>query len=109
MRECPKNRQGNGNGGNRAQSSSVAPPNRAASRGATSWQAEEQTIFMLSLVSKSMKIHQILSRSESIFCDSLCCYEFYVLPEKLLEPFSVSIPIGESILAKSLYHDCSIS
>uniref|UniRef100_M1D806 Gag-pol protein n=1 Tax=Solanum tuberosum TaxID=4113 RepID=M1D806_SOLTU len=36
MRECPKNRQGNGSGGNRAQSSSVAPPDRAASRGATS-------------------------------------------------------------------------
>lgn len=36
MRECPKNKKGNGNEGNRAQSSSVAPPNRAASRGATS-------------------------------------------------------------------------
>ena len=35
MKECPKNRQGNGNGGNRAQSSSVAPPDRAASRGPT--------------------------------------------------------------------------
>ena len=32
--ECPKNRQGNG--GNRAQSSSVAPPDRVAPRGATS-------------------------------------------------------------------------
>uniref|UniRef100_M1DVX7 Gag-pol protein n=1 Tax=Solanum tuberosum TaxID=4113 RepID=M1DVX7_SOLTU len=36
MPECPKNRQGNGNGGNRAQSSSVAPPDRVAPRGATS-------------------------------------------------------------------------
>ncbi|XP_049391455.1 uncharacterized protein LOC125855803 [Solanum stenotomum] len=33
--ECPKNKQGNGNGGNRAQYSSVAPPNRAAPKGAT--------------------------------------------------------------------------
>ncbi|WMV32397.1 hypothetical protein MTR67_025782 [Solanum verrucosum] len=32
MRECPKGRQSNGNGGNRVQSSSVAPPDRAASR-----------------------------------------------------------------------------
>ncbi|WMV09084.1 hypothetical protein MTR67_002469 [Solanum verrucosum] len=32
MRECPKRRQSNGNGGNRAQSSSVDPPDRAASR-----------------------------------------------------------------------------
>ncbi|KAK4729912.1 hypothetical protein R3W88_022900 [Solanum pinnatisectum] len=36
MRVCPKNRQGNDNGGNRAQSSSGAPPDRATSRGATS-------------------------------------------------------------------------
>ncbi|XP_049359236.1 uncharacterized protein LOC125823921 [Solanum verrucosum] len=36
MKECPKSRQGNVNGGNRAQSSSVAPPERATSRGATS-------------------------------------------------------------------------
>uniref|UniRef100_M1DZA5 Gag-pol protein n=1 Tax=Solanum tuberosum TaxID=4113 RepID=M1DZA5_SOLTU len=36
MRECPKNKKGNGNGGNRAQSSSVAPPDRATPRGATS-------------------------------------------------------------------------
>ncbi|WMV37434.1 hypothetical protein MTR67_030819 [Solanum verrucosum] len=32
MREYPKSRQSNGNGGNRAQSSSVAPLDRAASR-----------------------------------------------------------------------------
>ncbi|KAK4718173.1 hypothetical protein R3W88_016511 [Solanum pinnatisectum] len=36
IRECPKKKQGNGNGGNRAQSSLVAPPDRAAPRGATS-------------------------------------------------------------------------
>ncbi|XP_015072612.1 uncharacterized protein LOC107016753 [Solanum pennellii] len=36
MRECPENMQGNGSGGNKAQSSSVSPPDRAAPRGATS-------------------------------------------------------------------------
>ena len=36
MKECPKNWQGNGNQGNKAQSSSVAPPGRAAPREATS-------------------------------------------------------------------------
>ncbi|XP_049385735.1 uncharacterized protein LOC125849808 [Solanum stenotomum] len=36
MRECPENMQGNGNRGNRAQLSSVAPPDRAAPRGTTS-------------------------------------------------------------------------
>uniref|UniRef100_M1DEA1 Gag-pol polyprotein n=1 Tax=Solanum tuberosum TaxID=4113 RepID=M1DEA1_SOLTU len=35
MKECPKNKQGSGNPGNRAQSSLVAPPDRAAPRGAT--------------------------------------------------------------------------
>ncbi|XP_049374037.1 uncharacterized protein LOC125839098 [Solanum verrucosum] len=34
--ECPKNRRGSGNSSNRAQSSSVAAPDRAAPRGATS-------------------------------------------------------------------------
>ncbi|KAH0765914.1 hypothetical protein KY285_001785 [Solanum tuberosum] len=36
MKECPKNRQGNGNQVNKAQSLSVAPPDRAAPRRATS-------------------------------------------------------------------------
>ncbi|XP_049344680.1 uncharacterized protein LOC125809052 [Solanum verrucosum] len=36
MKECIENMQGDGNRGNRAQSSSAAPPNRVAPRGATS-------------------------------------------------------------------------
>ncbi|XP_049391624.1 uncharacterized protein LOC125856093 [Solanum stenotomum] len=36
MRDCPKNKQGNSNGGNRDQSSLVAPPDRTAPRRATS-------------------------------------------------------------------------
>ncbi|XP_049370631.1 uncharacterized protein LOC125835557 [Solanum verrucosum] len=35
MKECPKNQQSNGNQGNIAQSSSVAPPNMVAPRGST--------------------------------------------------------------------------
>ncbi|XP_015075515.1 uncharacterized protein LOC107019604 [Solanum pennellii] len=35
MRECPKNKQVNGNGGNKTQSSSVALQDRAALRGST--------------------------------------------------------------------------
>ncbi|KAH0764671.1 hypothetical protein KY285_000542 [Solanum tuberosum] len=34
---------------------------------------------------------------------------FDVLPENLLEPFSVSTPVGESILAEIVYRDCTIS
>ena len=36
MREYPKNKQGSGNLGKKAQSSSVSPPDPAARRGATS-------------------------------------------------------------------------
>ncbi|XP_049372700.1 uncharacterized protein LOC125837660 [Solanum verrucosum] len=36
QKKCPKNRQGSGNRGNRDQSSTVAQPDRAAPRGATS-------------------------------------------------------------------------
>ncbi|KAG5610330.1 hypothetical protein H5410_021611 [Solanum commersonii] len=36
MKECPKNRQCNGNAGNITQSSSVAPLDKASPRGATS-------------------------------------------------------------------------
>lgn len=58
MRECPKNKQGNGN---KAQSSSVAPPYKVAPRGATQVLAEEQTAYMLSPVAKSKMIRQMLS------------------------------------------------
>ncbi|XP_049405219.1 uncharacterized protein LOC125868664 [Solanum stenotomum] len=44
MRECPKNKQGSGNRGNRAQSSSVAPPDKAAPRGATSDTGNQDSI-----------------------------------------------------------------
>ena len=36
IKECPKNRYGTGNRSKRAQSSSVAPPDKAEPRGATS-------------------------------------------------------------------------
>uniref|UniRef100_M1DJI7 Polyprotein n=1 Tax=Solanum tuberosum TaxID=4113 RepID=M1DJI7_SOLTU len=34
---------------------------------------------------------------------------FHILPEKLFEPFNVSTPVGESILAEKLYRGCTIS
>uniref|UniRef100_M0ZKD2 Gag-pol polyprotein n=1 Tax=Solanum tuberosum TaxID=4113 RepID=M0ZKD2_SOLTU len=34
---------------------------------------------------------------------------FYVLPDVLLEPFSVSTPIGNSIVAKRVYRKCLVS
>ena len=35
--------------------------------------------------------------------------KFDVLPERLCEPFCVSTPVGESILAERFYRDCVIS
>lgn len=49
MQDSPKKRYGNGNGGNRAQSSSIAPPDRATPRRATSGMPEGQTASMQSL------------------------------------------------------------
>ncbi|KAG5603456.1 hypothetical protein H5410_034826 [Solanum commersonii] len=34
---------------------------------------------------------------------------FDVLPEQLSEPVSVSMPVGESILAERVYRDCPVS
>ncbi|XP_070045431.1 uncharacterized protein [Nicotiana tomentosiformis] len=35
--------------------------------------------------------------------------EFGIEPEQLYEPFSVSTPVGESILATRVYRDCDIT
>ena len=47
MKECPKNRQGNGNQGNSTQSSSVAPPYRDSPRGSTSITSECENYLYL--------------------------------------------------------------
>ncbi|KAG5586825.1 hypothetical protein H5410_047259 [Solanum commersonii] len=78
MKECPNNR---------AQSSSVALPDKAAPRGTTSGTGGGVNCLMLSPVAKSKRIRQMLS-------------------PKLLEPFSVSTPVGECILAERVYRDC---
>ncbi|XP_010317228.1 uncharacterized protein [Solanum lycopersicum] len=62
MRDSTKNRYGNGNGGNIVQSSSVAPPDRAAPRRATCGMAEGQTTSMQSLAAKINITLQLLSQ-----------------------------------------------
>ncbi|KAH0709023.1 hypothetical protein KY284_010450 [Solanum tuberosum] len=84
--ECPKNRQGSGNQGNRAQSSSVAPLERATPRGATSDPGASLS-----------------------FVTPYVANKFNGIPEKLCEPLCVSTPVGESILAERVYRDCVIS
>ena len=48
-------------------------------------------------------------KSKFIFCNSLFENQFEILPKKLSEFFCVSTPVGESILAERVYHDCTIS
>ncbi|KAH0636415.1 hypothetical protein KY290_036860 [Solanum tuberosum] len=94
MKECPTNRQGNGNWGNRAQSSSATPPNRAAPRGVTSGTCGGSTVYLGVRLS---------------FVTPYIAMNFDILPKQLLEPFSVSTPVGESILSERVYRDCTIS
>ena len=44
-----------------------------------------------------------------IFCNPYVANSFDVFPEKLCEPFCVSTPVGESIIAERVYRDCVIS
>ncbi|KAH0776590.1 hypothetical protein KY290_008001 [Solanum tuberosum] len=126
MRECSKNRQGNGNGGNRAQSSIVAPPDRAAPRGATSGtdgganrlyaitsrQEQENSLDVVTGMIKvfTFDVYALLDRGTSLsFVTRYVVMNINILPERLLETFSVSTPVGEFILAERVYRDCTIS
>ncbi|KAH0758385.1 hypothetical protein KY290_021878 [Solanum tuberosum] len=84
MRECPKNKQGNSNRGNKAQSSLVAPLDRAAPRGATSGTG-----------GGTNHLYAINSRQETSlsFVTPYVATNFDVIPEQLSEPFSVSTPV----------------
>ncbi|KAH0781790.1 hypothetical protein KY290_001388 [Solanum tuberosum] len=124
--KCPKNHQGNGNQGNKAQSPSVAPPDRAAPRGATSGtgrganclyaitshQEQENPPDVVTSMIKvfTLDVYALLDPRASLsFVTSYFANNFDVLPEKLCEPFCVSTPVGESILVERVYRDCVIS
>ena len=62
MRGCPKKRYGSGNPSNRVQSSSVAPPKRAAPKGGNSGTGMGKTASMQSLDAKNKRTLQMLSR-----------------------------------------------
>uniref|UniRef100_M1D9Y9 Retrotransposon gag protein n=1 Tax=Solanum tuberosum TaxID=4113 RepID=M1D9Y9_SOLTU len=109
MRECPKNKQGNGNGGNRILYSSVAPPNRAASRGAisgaggggnrlyaiTSHQEQEDSPDVITGMIQvfNFNVYALLDPGASLsFVTQYVSMNFNVLPEQLSVPFSISTP-----------------
>nr|AAV31171.1 Putative polyprotein, identical [Solanum tuberosum] len=125
MKECPKNKQGSGNLGSRAQSSSVAPP-RTAPRGATSstggggnrlyaiTSPHEQEISpnVVTCMIKvfAFDVYALLDPGASLsFVTPYVANKFDVLLERLCEPFCVSTPVGESILAERVYCDCPVS
>lgn len=90
---CPKNMKGNGNLGNRAQCSSVVPPERPAPRGAISCTGGgENFLYTITsrhkqenfpdVVTSIIKVFVFLClciarpRSKFIFCKPLSWYEF---------------------------------
>ncbi|KAH0689359.1 hypothetical protein KY289_016717 [Solanum tuberosum] len=96
MRESPKNRQ-----------------DRAAPRGATSGTGGG-TNRLYAITSRqeqenSPDVVTVMIKVFTFDVYTLLDPGFDVLPEKLCEPFCVSTPIGESILAGRVYRDCPIS
>ncbi|KAH0711565.1 hypothetical protein KY289_007524 [Solanum tuberosum] len=123
MRECPRNRQGNG--GSRAPSSSVVPPGRTTLRGATSssggganrlyaitsrHEQENSPNVVTGMIKVfAFDVYALLDPGASLsFVTPYVANEFDVLPERLCEPFCVSTPVGESILAERVYRDCPV-
>jgi len=126
MKECPDNMPSNGNRGNRAQSSLVAPPDKAAPRGATfgtdgganrlyaitSRQGQKNSPDVVTGMMKvfTFDVYALLDLGTSLpFVTLYVANKFDVLPEKLCEPFCVSTTVGESILAERVYRDCPVS
>ena len=116
---------GGGNLGNRAQSISVAPPKMASSRGAisatgrganrlyaiTSLQEKESSqdvvIGMINIL--TLDFYVMLDPGTSLsFVIVNVANQFEILLEKFCEPFYVSTPIEESILAERVYCGCLI-
>ena len=91
MRKCPNKKQGSSNEGNKSQSSSIAPPDRVAPRGATS-SAGGGTNRLYSLNNRQehenspdiitdmiqvfdFSVYALRPRSNFIFYNSICCHE----------------------------------
>ena len=58
----------------------------------------------------TLDVYALLDPGTSLsFVTPYVANKFDVIPEKLYEPFCVSTPVGESILAERVYRDCVIS
>ncbi|KAG5589971.1 hypothetical protein H5410_040485 [Solanum commersonii] len=123
MKECPKNWQGNGNQG---KSSSVAPPDMAASRGATSGtgrrsnnlyaitsrQEQENSLDVVTGIIKvfTLDVYALLDKGASLyFVTPYVANNIDVLHEKLCEPFCVSSLLALVFILSRSVVICSIS
>lgn len=122
-KECTKNMQGNGSRGNRTQSSLVATPNRAAPRSATSRNGGgANCLYAITSGQKQEKSLEVVTDTIKVFnfdvyallCPRVSLYfvtpyiaiNFAIIPEQLLEPYSLFTPVYE---VEKVYHDCTIS
>ncbi|XP_015075305.1 uncharacterized protein LOC107019277 [Solanum pennellii] len=126
MRECPKNKQDSGNWGNRAQSSSVSPPDKDSPKETSSGAGKgTNRLYVLKHLQEHENLPYIVTGKIQVFDftvyelldpgASLCfvtpcaVMNFDIIPEQLSEPFFVSTPVGESILVERVYRDCPVS
>ncbi|XP_049363663.1 uncharacterized protein LOC125828392 [Solanum verrucosum] len=99
--QCLKNRQGSGNKGNSAQSSSVAPLDRAVPRGATSGTGGgANRLYAITSRQEQENSQDVVTGASLSFVIPYVANGFDILLEKLCEPFCVSTPVGESIIAE---------
>ncbi|XP_075111388.1 uncharacterized protein LOC142181771 [Nicotiana tabacum] len=96
LRDCPLEKQNNG--GNAAQSTNSATHHNSQAqqrRGATksNMQAVVETAYPGSTLS---------------YVTPYIAKKFGIEPEKLCEPFEVSTPVGESVIARCIYKGCPV-
>ena len=78
----------------------------------TSVQEKENSLYVVTFMTKvfTFDVYALLDLGARLsFVTPYVDNKFDVLPNKLCEPFCVSTPIGESILAKLVYHNFVIS
>ena len=112
--------------GNRAQNSVPPPPARGNEKAATSGtgggtnrlyamvnrQDQENSPDVVTGMIRvfSFDCYALLDPGATLsFVTPYVANQFAILPECLLEPFSVSTPIGEFIRAERVYRDCTVS
>ncbi|KAK4716585.1 hypothetical protein R3W88_014923 [Solanum pinnatisectum] len=103
MIECHKNIHGSGNTGNRAQSSSVAPPERAAPREATSGtDGGVKCLYAITSRQKQENSPDVVTRANLSFLTLYVAMNFDILPKQYLKPFILHLCPSYCTLPSSL-------